>query len=250
MSRPARPQPRELTVLRTTRLTPNMQRVTFGNAGPENFPREQAGAYIKLLYPETGRERPVMRTYTVRHQYDDHFDVDFVLHDGQSLAATWSTEVQPGDTLMVAGPGPRTLVDENADWYLLAADMTALPALAVNLELLPENAQGHAVIEIIDEADRQELQHPTGVEIHWVVQKDNQQPSQALVDAVKAIPWREGTPGVWAASEFNGMRALRSYFREDRQLDRRSFYLSSYWKRGDTEDKHKVVKKEDADAHD
>ena len=38
---------------------------------------------------------------------------------------------------MVSGPGPKKLVDMNADWFLIAGDMSALPAISVNLEKLP-----------------------------------------------------------------------------------------------------------------
>lgn len=42
------------------------------------------------------------------------------------------------------------------------------------------------------------------------------------------------------------MRALRRHLREDRVLDRKQFYISSYWKRGSDETSHKAIKREDA----
>jgi NADPH-dependent ferric siderophore reductase len=43
------------------------------------------------------------------------------------------------------------------------------------------------------------------------------------------------------------MRALRQYFRNDRDVEREFIYISSYWKNGVTEEGHKVIKREDAE---
>jgi len=88
----------------------------------------------------------------------------------------------------VAGPGARKLISQNGDWFVLAVDMTALPTLSVNLEQLPDDARGYAVIEVREEADIQPLK------------KVSSQP---------ALP---GKPSIWAACEFGSMRALRQYF--------------------------------------
>jgi NADPH-dependent ferric siderophore reductase len=44
------------------------------------------------------------------------------------------------------------------------------------------------------------------------------------------------------------MRALRSYYRTERGVDRDQIYLSSYWRAGRTEDQHKVDKQADSHA--
>ena len=49
---------------------------------------------------------------------------------------------QPGDSITLAGPGGKKLLDFSADWLVLVGDMTALPAISVNLEQLPANATG------------------------------------------------------------------------------------------------------------
>ena len=57
----------------------------------------------------------------------------------------------------------------DADWYPLAGDMAALPALSINIERLPDHARGYCVIEVACEADRQQFRHPSGMELIWVV---------------------------------------------------------------------------------
>jgi len=241
-----RPEPRLLQVLRSTTVTPNMLRVTLGGSGMSTFPADQDGAYIKLMFPPDGEGKDIVRTYTVRYQRELEMDVDFVLHHDGGPAASWAQEAQPGDSILIGGPGPQKPLNPEADWYLVAGDMTALPAISVNLEQLPEQARGYAVLEVISEADIQPLKVPANVELIWLVNPHPGTQPELLVEHLQTLPWLDGRPSVWAACEFSGMRALRRYFREERQVERGDPYLSSYWKLGISEDQHKVVKQQDA----
>ena len=244
----ARPEPRQLDVIAKRQVTPNMLRVTLGGAGMTDFPADQTSAYVKLRVPDAAAGREVVRTYTVRSHRTDAIDVDFALHEERGPATLWAMNAQAGDTIMVGGPGPRKLVHPGADWYLLVGDMTALPAISGNLELLPDTACGTAVIEIIDEADIQDLQKPPHLGIEWVINPHPGRAGSLLAERVRAVGWRDGRPSVWAACEFTVMRQLRDYFRTERGLTSGNLYISSYWKAGLTEDNHKIAKREDADA--
>lgn len=246
----AKPAPRELEVIRSTRLTPHMQRITLGGAEINSFPTDQESAYIKLMFPQPGEERPLVRTYTVRQQSDNTIDVDFALHgtsspETQGPASRWAEEAQPGDRILVGGPGPRKLLNPDADWFLLAGDMTALPAISVNLALLPKDAQGYAVIEVVDESDIQALQHPEHIELIWVINPSASDQHYPLRDKIEQLNWLPGQPAVWTACEFNTMRALRQFFKQEKAIPKSHLYISSYWKIGSSETQHKVAKRED-----
>lgn len=244
----ARPEPRKLDVIGKQQVTPNMLRITLGGTGMAGFPANQTSAYVKLRLPDTKLGRDVVRTYTVRNHRADEIDVDFALHEDCGPATLWALNAQPGDHIMVGGPGPRKLVHEGADWYLLVGDMTALPAISGNIEILPETARGTAIIEIMDEADIQVLSKPPLLTIDWVVNPHPGQNNGQLVDRVRNLQWLAGTPSVWAACEFSAIRQLRDYFRTERGLDSSNLYISSYWKTGTNEDNHKIAKREDATA--
>lgn len=244
----ARPEPRRLELKAKTQVTPNMLRLTLGGPGLAGFPEEQTSAYIKLRLHDAGIGREVVRTYTVRSHRADEIDVDFALHEICGPATFWAQNAQVGDSIMVGGPGPRKLVHADADWYLLVGDMTALPAISGNLELLHDGAKGTAVIEVMDEADIQDIAKPADIDIEWVVNPHPGQDSHLLVDRVRSVDWAAGNPSVWAACEFSTMRQLREYFRTERGLDSTSLYISSYWKSGSNEDAHKAAKREDAVA--
>ncbi|EOW9551261.1 siderophore-interacting protein [Vibrio fluvialis] len=246
-----------LTVTDTQQISNNFQRITLQGDAIAHFGKESEGGYIKLLFtPDGGTDistlgddaRPLMRTYTIR-QFDPQTNsivVDFVRHITQDLscgfAARWAESVQVGDTISIGGPGKSQGLNTEADWVFMAADMTALPALSVTLENLSADTQGYAVIEIEDEDDKQALNAPAGVKLIWSV-------GTPLVEAVKAQPWHDGQCSVWCACEFESMRALRQYFRNEKEIDREHIYISSYWKNGVSEDGHKVIKREDAEAN-
>ncbi|MFC7049411.1 siderophore-interacting protein [Emcibacter nanhaiensis] len=242
-----RPAPRELTVINRQMITPNMLRLTLGGDGMASFPADQAGGYVKLMLPLPGSERPAVRTYTIRAQRQREIDIDFVLHEDGGPASRWALDAEPGGKIMVGGPGPKKPIDPTAGWVLTVGDMTALPAISVNLASLPPHVRGHAVLEILSADDRQDLKKPDGVELHWLVNPLPGQNSELLLDKVKTLDWPEKAPHIWTACEFSGMKALRSYYLDECSHDKKCLYVSSYWKHGSSEDKHKVLKREDAE---
>lgn len=233
---------RTLSVVRKTRLTPNMLRVTLGGPNMAEFPADQASAYIKLLFPREGDARPTARTYTVRAHRADEIDIDFAVHRNAGPALSWALNCQPGDTILIGGPGPKKLVNSQADWFLMVGDMTALPAISVNLASLPADAKGHALIQVLSEEDIQPLDAPCGVQVHWQINPEPGLDEELLLNQVEALPWPSGKPYVWCACEMDSMRRLRSYFHDHSAVERSQLYISSYWKLGVKEEEHKRLK--------
>ena len=250
MAPPHRPSPRELTVIGRRSLTPNMLRVTLGGPGLAGFP-DAVGGYIKLnLAGDNGKT--LIRTYTVAEQRADEIDCDFALHGltgtGHAGPATqWALDCAVGDTVLIGGPGPAKPLPAGEAFYLVAGDMTAIPAIATNLAALPVDSRGLAVIEVMSEADQQPLAKPDGVELRWVIVTQPGAEPDALAAAIRAADW-PGEAYAWVACEFSAMQRLRAYLRDERGLGPDRLYISSYWKSGLTEDAHKVAKREDAMA--
>lgn len=256
----SKPSPITLTVTQTSTITPNMQRITLSGEGLSKYPTECAGGYIKLLFSPLGTtdlsqlnegERPTMRTYTIR-QYnpvEQWIEVDFVRHITTDLqcgfAARWAMNAKVGDTVSVAGPGLIQGLNLESDWFFLVADMTSLPALSAKVKTLPDNATGHAVIQINSVEDKQVLEAPEGIKITWLIEDETE---ETLSQTVRSIEWLNGQVSVWTACEFESMRELRQYFRNEKEIEKENIYISSYWKRGVTEDGHKVLKQQDAQA--
>jgi NADPH-dependent ferric siderophore reductase len=242
---------RELVVKKKTALTPNMIRIVLEGDDLKDFPEGQESGYVKLVFPANeGASKPITRSYTIRH-FDlsvRELTLDFVVHGDNGPASAWALGVTEGECITIDGPGPTKLVDQSADWFFLAGDMTALPAISVNLESLPEDAKGYAVIEVLSADDKQVIALPEGIDIHWVINPTPDKPNTYLVDTVKQLPWQDGEPNVWVASEFDAMRSLRSYFKKERGVQRGQIYASSYWKMGETDEGNKAAKKMDTEA--
>ncbi len=247
-----RPAPRNVEVFSTQQITPNMLRVTLTGEGLRGFPEGFESGYVKFRFPDAPGSTPdkvIMRTYSIR-AFDSSknlLSIDFALHDdSEGLASAWAKGAKPGDPVEIGGPGSVKPVSHDTDYVLLAADMTGLPALACNLERLPADAKGIALIEITSEADRQDITHPEGVEVHWLVNPGYAHTPRALSQHVRDMPWPEdGTVGAWCACEFHSMQDLRSYLRNERGIPKEQIYISSYWKIGRTEDGHQADKRLD-----
>ncbi|WP_295809759.1 siderophore-interacting protein [uncultured Nitratireductor sp.] len=246
-----RSEPSIFEVLSTKMVTPNMRRVTIGGQGLATFPHGQDGGYVKLMLPgQSTANKPLVRTYTIRRQSADALDIDFALHGDEGSggpAVSWAQEANPGEEIRVGGPGPAKPLSPDADWYFVLGDMTALPAIAVNLATLPDDAIGDVLIEVQTQDDKQDLQRPEGVALHWLINPEPGLKPELFEQAARAIPWRQGRVYAWSATEFEVMRRMRSYLRGERGLGADQLYISSYWKQGLVEDQHRVVKRADAE---
>ena len=243
---------RTLTVAEKNYLTPNMIRIVLTGDELADFPEDQESGYVKLHFSTSEIEprKKIVRSYTIR-KFDQctlRLTLDFVAHGDSGPASAWALSTKVGDTITTDGPGAVKLVDMTADWFFIAGDMTALPAMSVNLEKLPANAVGYAVIEVLSEEDKQALLAPKGMNIIWVINPHPDQENTCLIDQVKMLRWLDGTPNIWVASEFEGMRHLRRYFKQEQQVQRGQIYASSYWKMGETDEGNKAAKKMDAEA--
>ena len=235
----------DLTVISNFRITPHMRRVALGGSDLSSFPKDQASGYVKVSLQDENRKE-VRRSYTIRSFDGVTLTLDFVDHGPLGPGSQWAGSALVGSTVRIFGPGEKKLADSRADWFFFGGDMSALPALSVNLETLASSAKGYAVIEIPDEKDKQRLAHPAGMQLIWVVEDVSQRPNKTLTTKIRSLDWLEGDPYPWFAGEFEGMRDMRSFFRDEKKIDRKNMYLSCYWKSGDSDEGMKKAKFLDA----
>ncbi|MEU5686307.1 siderophore-interacting protein [Streptomyces venezuelae] len=242
---------RQAEVVRTAKVGEGLLRLTLGGPGTEGFEAHAPDEHVKLIFPEPDgelrlperngamlrwpRPAPTSREYTVR-RYDPgtgELDIDIVPHDG-GLASDWAHAVQPGAVVHVAGPPGGLIVPHTYDRYLLAGDITALPAIARWLEELPRTAKGWAFVEVADAAEEIELSAPEGVEVHWL-HRGTLPPGTggALERAVTAVTVPEGERVyVWVAGEAGQIKPLRRWVRDELGLGKADHDITGYWKRG------------------
>lgn len=239
---------REVAVLDKQFVTPNLTRIVLQGSALADFPTGYEGGYIKLILPQPNSQNAV-RSYTVRSLDPARHELtlEMVAHGDTGPAATWANHVSEGEQISITGPGACQMLNIEADWFLLAGDMSALPAICVNLERLPEDAVGDVVLEVISEEDILELVAPPGMKIHWIVNPVPESANSVLEATVMELTWRSGQASVWVAGEFSASRTLRQYFRHERKVPRQLMYISCYWKIGTTDEGMKSAKRSDSE---
>lgn len=257
-----------LTVEGTEQLGPHLVRVEFSGESLGEFGgAEYTDAYVKLIFvdPTLGlrppydlpalreslpaEQQPVTRTYTVRRvdRSARRLWIDFVTHGDTGLAGPWAEAAQPGDTLVVSGPGGGFTPDRHASWHVFVGDLSAVPAIAAAMEVLPESARGVALLEVPDEGDILSLSTEGLIDVRWMVNphpEDTQFLARALDDAVWPPNVRaEGTAQVFAHGERESIKAIRRVLKEH-EVPRSDISISGYWARGRTENVFQAEKRE------
>lgn len=241
MTDAARPRkPRfAVRVERVRRLTPRMVRVTFTGEELSGFVWNGPAAHIKLIFEApVGGARAPMRTYTPR-RFDagtGELDVDFVIH-GEGPASMWAEQAAVGQHLTIAGPGRSYAVDPQADWYVLAGDDTAIPAICTILDALPASVKALALLEIADAAEEHLLgTRVANTEIRWLRRgADPHHAGRELESAMRRIELLPGAGRIYVACEADAMRRIRRHLITERAFPRERLVTRGYWRLGETD---------------
>ena len=248
---------RLLQVREVSRITPKMVRIVAGGDELAGFVSAAHDDHVKLFFPPPGQDKPVMptpspngpiypegaprpaaRDYTPR-RYDaaaGTLAIDFVLH-GDGPATSWAAQARPGDFLGVGGPRGSFIVPDDFDWYLLAGDETALPAIGRRLEEVPPGARAVVVVEVDDAGEEQRFDTRSRLDVQWLHRGDaaasEKSGSQSLLhDAVAGLSFPPGDGYAWVAAEAATAKALRRHLVDERGLRKDRVKAAAYWKHG------------------
>jgi NADPH-dependent ferric siderophore reductase len=248
---------RLLEVASAEHLTPHLRRVVlrgdldgFASAAPDD--------HVKLIFPDPGEERPrlpelgpkglrrpegqapaAMRDYTPR-AFDvaaGTLTIDMVVH-GDGPASTWAATAVPGSLVGQAGPRGSRVASDDFDWWLLAGDETALPAIGRRLEELPAGARATVLVEVDGPADELPFATDADVRCTWL-HRDGAPAgtTDLLEDAIRALTLPPGEGYAWIGCEASAARRLRHHLRDERGLPKAYTKVTGYWRHG-TSDHH------------
>ena len=238
---------RLLEVIAITDITPKMRRFRlqgdmtgFASAGHADhikaffFP---AGVEPKVVpIGERGvefasGEKPEMRDYTPR-AWDlaaGTIDIDFVLH-GDGPAAGWAAQAAIGSKLVIGGPRGSVVVPAAYDWYLLAGDETALPALGRRIEELPAGSRIVAVIEVADAAEEQRFETAADLSLTYVHRNGQAAGTTALIlETIKGLTFPAGDAYAYVAGESAMSKAVRTHLTDERGFNPEYVKAAGYW---------------------
>jgi len=223
-----------LTVDSTQWLGPHLIRVVAAGPSLAEFGHDgSTDAYVKLQFADPGlgltppydmaalreslapEQLPVTRTYTVRwfDRQAQKLALDFVVHGDEGIAAPWAAKAQPGDQLVLSGPGGGYSPDLTARWHVFIGDLSGLPAISAAIESLPKEATGVAYIEISEHSDIIKIQNASKVQVYWLKNPDAAD-VEFLARAVTNAQWPSDTDGgegvqVFAHGERESIKAIR-----------------------------------------
>lgn len=244
---------REMRVVSISDLTPHMRRIRLTGDNLARF-ADFDGMHVRLLlptpelpdpqWPQAGpnglpvwpseERRAPARVYTIRKLdvAKGEMDIDFVMHGDESVGSGWAQAAKPGDVIGLMGPLGRPV--RRAEWYVLGADETGLPALSRILESLPPQTKGQAFIEVADAQEEQILTHPSGMELHWI-HRNGVEPGKD--PRLAQIICRVGRPlnmkcFSWFAAEADAAKQVREHWRGTQGLGRDETLAAAYWRRG------------------
>lgn len=245
---------RNLTVSKKLKLSPGLVRVTvtgdeldgFISTGPTDhsklyFPHAETGTITAprvtpdgVVKPESGTV--IARDYTPRafrprsEEQEPELDFDFVLHGDDGPAAAWAESVEPGAQIVVGGPRGSRTPPTGATRFILAADETALPALARWIESLAEDIEIVAFAELSNESDAAYLEpaHVHRARVLWLAKGDG-----ALERAIRNYGPIDEHTFVWAAGEAASLIPIRRYLRRELGLPASQVKIDGYWKAGE-----------------
>jgi NADPH-dependent ferric siderophore reductase len=260
-ARPKR-RTRQATVVSVEPLTPHMIRVVVGGDDLDGLRvGEFTDHYVKLQLPPPGagyaapfdaeeiraqhpRELwPRVRTYTVRALDPERnlLTLDFVVHGDEGVAGPWATAARAGDVLQLMGPGGAYAPDPDAAWHLMVGDLSVLPAIGAALQRVAPGVPVHVLVELDDEADRQELTSPGDLHVTWLRADGS---DAVLLDAVRALAFPDGPVHAFVHGEAASVRAVRRHLLVDREIPREALSVSGYWKRTRTDEEWREDKAE------
>ena len=245
-------------------LGPSMIRLVLGGGDLDAFqPSECTDSYVKIVFLAPGvdyprpldmeavrahfppEHMPRLRTYTVRNwdPVGHQLTLDVVVHGDSGLAGPWAKAAQPGDEVLLIGPGGDYRPDPDAAWHLLVGDESALPAIAVATAALPPEATAHIFLEVDGPADEVPFEGPPGASITWL-HRDGGPVGDPLVEAVTELPFPTGRVDAFVHGEAGFVKRLRQFLRVERGLPRDQLSISGYWRVGADDEGWRAAKRQ------
>ncbi len=233
----AKPRPVPITVTFTQDLSLRARRITF--TGMTLVDSIKPASYLSLYFdlpgpswpPKPGDFNPPERIYTPRYLDPacDSMTIDFVLH-GKGKATDWAQTAVAGDTIWAGATCGGFDIPDPLDHLVLVGDDTAMPAIGMVLEAIPETTRTTIVIEVVDEDDERQLSDTTSSDPIWLHRgTDVTTAGYQTVNLVRSIAVPDDAHW-WVAGEREAIRGIRDVLTSEKGVDVTRISLNAYWR--------------------
>ncbi|MBP1876047.1 NADPH-dependent ferric siderophore reductase [Ensifer adhaerens] len=236
-------------VVSIERLSPSVVRIELGGGDIAQFTSTGfADEWVRLVFPNAcgdialpgqvdgkwgtpeGVPKSPMRPYTVRRWDADRarMTVDFVVHDG-GVAASWAAGADVGDRIGIANPDGRFRPPVDAEWILLLADITGLPAVGRIVEETPPTLRTFAHLEVAVAGDEQPHITAAAAVARWHTGFGATPEITRLAEIARSIDLPKGQGYIWIAGEAQAVTGAREHFRDRIGFDKDRITAIGYW---------------------
>lgn len=250
-------------------ITPNYIRLTFIGTDTEPFTNCTVGTNNKIFIPPKGvnqvyfpdksiTDEAVLKDIAIRRTYT-HAGIDlvkqemymeFVAHGVEGPASDFAINASIGSLLGVAMKTQQIELVPEVDFYYIVGDATALPVIRAILNTIQSSAIGTVLLEVTSLEDRQEIEKPEGVSIHWIINEKTKEDTLLADAAITYLNANETSDSRFAfiACEYSNVRKMRNYLRKEIKWAREEVSAYSYWKYGVAETKSEIERREEKNS--
>ncbi|OHV28576.1 MULTISPECIES: siderophore-interacting protein [Pseudofrankia] len=234
-------------------LSPGFARVTVSGDGLDGYREVLPADAFKAMLPPDGLSSvgepewdvngfprwpsmsspPVPRAFTVR-RFDPaarRIEFDAMLHAG-GVVRRWLDRARPGATFGLIGMRRDFYPGDGVTRHLIAADSSALPAVAAIVESLGPHVEATVYLAVDDEADAALVPARDDVRVEIVPGGSPAGTGSPLERAVRAGERPGGRVQAWLAAEAGVVRALRRWALADLAVSIDDLHATAYWKAG------------------
>ncbi len=241
-----------VSVKRMLDISPNLRRITFTGEDISHFPAFCPGAHIKVFLPLPHQavpqlptqsskgntwadmsEKPHIRTYSVRkiRTQLQEIDIEFVLHGEHNPASGFAIQAKIGDVLGLSRPsGPDPMVPD-ADYFSITGDLTALPAIAAMLEIMPAHVKGQVRVGVLEKEDCIPLIKPEGIQVKYYIRDNASLIHDVLDHSVHQIGMADAKLHHWVAGEEGLVVPIRHFLLKEMKIKKMNMYAIPYWRK-------------------
>lgn len=239
---------RSTQVAETHQLTPHLKRFVLSGDDLHDFPTDQDGAHVKIIFLADGspvtpdnQQNAIKRSYTIR-EFDANqkrLTLDFVVNRHQGPATQWAQQAKVGDQLTIAGPGTRKLTNFEAPSYLLIGDITAVNAVNGYAKFISSEASITAIVTVPTADDVIEMDGAQ--QVHWHIEDQSTLSLEEFTRTLASNLSKDSQ--VFMGLEASQLRTIKGMLLRELDFSRLNMHATGYWKQGMDADKFGADKK-------